>query len=63
MKSAAFWIFGSLQSLSLAAIVFLLFNSLSQIKGDAVIGMDTQIVLSLTFPLFLLIVEYIIYKK
>ena len=53
----------SQQTLSLGIIVFLLFRSLNLIKGDAVIGLDTQILLSITFPLFLLLVEYIIYSK
>jgi len=63
MKSKIFWIFGILQSLSLGTIVFLLFRSLNLIKGERVIGLDTQIALSIFFPLFLLMVEYIIYKK
>jgi hypothetical protein len=63
MKSTVFWIFGILQSLSLGMIVFLIFKALNLINGEAVIGLDTQIVLSVSFPLFLLIIEYIIYKK
>jgi len=63
MNTKIFWIFGILQSLSLGIIVFLLFRSLNLIKGESVIGLDTQIVLSISFPLFLLLVEYIIYKK
>ena len=43
MNRHIFWIFGVLQSLSLAAIIFLLFRSLSAIKGSAVIGLDTQV--------------------
>jgi len=63
MKVTVFWIFGILQSISLGMIIFLVFRALNLIYGDAVIGPDTQIVLSISFPLFLLIVEYIIYKK
>ena len=63
MKHTIFWIFGILQSLSLGVILFLLFRSLRIIGGESVVGLDTQIVLSVTFPLFLLIVEYIIYSK
>lgn len=63
MKNNIFWIFGILQSLSLGLIVFLIFRSLNIINGANVIGLDAQIVLSVTFPLFLLLVEYIIYKK
>jgi hypothetical protein len=63
MSTKIFWIFGILQSLSLAAIIFLLFRSLNMIKGEGIIGLDTQIVLSITFPLFLLLVEWLIYSK
>ena len=63
MNTKIFWIFGILQSLSLGVIVFLLFRSLNLIKGESVIGLDTQILLSISFPLFFLLVEYIIYKK
>ena len=63
MKTKIFWVFGILQSLSLIALIFVIFNSLNQIYGDKVIGLDSQIVLSLAFPVFLLIVEYIIYRK
>ncbi len=63
MKTGIFWIFGVLQSLSLGIIIFLLFRSLNLINGDSVVGLDTQILLSVTFPLFLLLVEYIIYTK
>ena len=63
MNTKIFWIFGILQSLSLGTIVFLLFRSLNLIKGENVIGLDTQILLSISFPLFFLLVEYIIYKK
>ena len=63
MKPGIFWIFGVLQSLSLGIIIFLLFRSLNLINGDNVVGLDTQILLSVAFPLFLLLVEYIIYTK
>lgn len=58
-----FWIYGALQSLSLAAIIFLLFHSLNVINAVNIIRLDTQIIMSLLFPGFLLIVEYIIYLK
>jgi len=63
MNKKIFWIIGTLQSLSLGMIVFLLFRALNIINGESVIGLDTQIVLSIFFPLFLLLVEYIIYTK
>ncbi len=58
-----FWIFGILQSLSLGTIIFLIFHSLNMIKGESTIGLDTQVVLSISFPLFLLLVEWLIYRK
>ena len=58
-----FWIFGIIQSLSLGTIIFIVFKSLNMISDAQVIGLDAQISLSITFPLFLLIVEYIIYSK
>ena len=63
MNKKIFWIFGILQSISLGIIIFLLFRSLNLIKAENVIGSDTQILLSISFPLFLLLVEYIVYTK
>ncbi len=63
MSTKTFWIFGILQSLSLGIIIFLLFRSLNLIKGECVIGLDTQILLSIVFPLFLLLVEYVVFSK
>jgi hypothetical protein len=51
-----FWIFGILQALTLGLIIFF-------VLGDSGIGKDTQTLLAVLFPLFLLIVEYIIYSK
>jgi hypothetical protein len=62
-KTKLFWIFGIIQSLSLGTIIFVIFNSLNLIKGENVIGADTQLVLSITFPLFLLLVEYILFTN
>ena len=58
-----FWIFGSLQTLTLGALIYLMFRSLNMMAGIRTIGQDTQIVLSILFPLFLLAVEYMIYTK
>ncbi len=63
MRAKIFWILGILQSLSLGVIIFLVFRSLNMIKGESIIGLDTQIVLSVCFPLFLLLVEWVIYNK
>ncbi len=58
-----FWIFGSLQTLTLGALIYLLFRSLNMAAGIKTIGTDTQIVLSILFPVLLLAVEYMIYTK
>ncbi len=63
MKKNIFWIFGILQSFSLGIIIFLIFHSLNVMSDKNIIGLDTRILLSITFPLFLLITEYIIYSK
>ncbi len=62
-EKTVFWIFGILQSITFGLIIFLIFKSLNAIAGFRVIGLDTQLLLSISFPLFLLIVEYIIYSK
>lgn len=58
-----FWVFGALQSATLGTTVFLLFRSLNTISESRVIGLDTQVLLSVLFPLSLLLVEYSIYSK
>jgi len=58
-----FWIFGILQNVMLGIILFLIFRSLNIINGESVIGLDTQIFLSIAFPLFSLLVKYTIYTK
>ena len=51
-----FYIFGILQGVTLGLIIFF-------ILGISNIGKDTSILLSILFPLFTLIIEYIIYSK
>jgi len=63
MKKRLFWIFGLLQTLSLGAIIFLIFRGLNQLGEGNVIGLDAQLVLSIVFPIFLLLVEYLIFNK
>ncbi len=63
VKKNLFWVFGTIQALSLSAIIYLVFRSLNMIAGVSTIGQDTQIVLSIMFPLFLLVTEYMIYSK
>ena len=53
-NEGVFFIFAMLQALSLGFIVFFLL-------GGSGIGPDTRIVLSILFPLFTFIVEYIIF--
>ena len=62
MNARVFWIFGLLQSASLGAIILLVLRSLSALSEKG-IGLDTTIVLSIVFPLFLLLVEYTIFAK
>ena len=57
MDKNLFWIFGSLQAITLGLIIFFILHALNTI------GLDTQILLSILFPLFMLIVEYLIYSK
>jgi hypothetical protein len=51
-----FWIFGILQAIILGLIIFFILQTTS-------IGKDTSIVLSILFPVFTLIIEYMIYEK
>jgi hypothetical protein len=62
-EKRVFWIFGTLQSITLGLIIFLVFKSLNAIAEFEVVGLDTQLILSILFPLYLLIVEYFIYSK
>jgi len=61
MNTKIFFIFGTLQSISLGIIIFLIFRSLNAIEDTMVIGLDTRILLSISFPLFLLLVQYVIF--
>ena len=63
MNKTLFWIFSTLQSLSLGTIIFLIFRSLNNISGSNGIGLDSIIVLSIGFPLFLLLKEFVIYYE
>ena len=51
-----FFIFGILQTLTLGLIIFFILQTTN-------IGLDTNIVLSILFPICTLIMEYIIYTK
>jgi len=61
-RKTIFWLFGGLQSITLGVIIFLIFDSLNMISENG-IGLDTQVLLSVLFPLFLLIVQYSIFSK
>jgi len=57
MKSKnMFYVFGALQTITLAFILFFILQTTT-------IGKDTSIVLSALFPIFTLIIEYMIYSK
>ena len=58
MKHKLFWIFGSLQTVLLALIIFLIFRALNHMHGEALLGLDTQILLSVFYPLFSLLTRY-----
>ena len=58
-----FWIFAILQYTLLGTILFLIFHSLSEIHGERIIGLDTQLFLCIAFPLFSLLVRYISLKN
>jgi len=51
-----FYIFGILQTITLGLIIFFML-------GTTTIGKDTAVMLSILFPLFTLIIEYMIYSK
>jgi len=50
-----FWIFGILQAVALGFIVFFM------LKGLMMLQFETQLALSIAFPLFLLLTEAVIY--
>jgi len=57
MKSKnIFYIFGVLQALTLGLIIFFILQTTT-------VGRDTSIVLSVLFPIFTLIIEYMIYSE
>jgi len=51
-----FYIFGILQAITLGLITFFMLGTTS-------IGRDTNLILSVLFPIFTLIIEYMIYSK
>jgi len=63
MKKNIFWVCGVVQSVSLGIIIFFTLNGLNNVSGDKVIGFDTQVLLSVMFPLFLWLTPYVIYSK
>lgn len=58
-----FIVFGIFQTLGIGLLIFLVFRALNTINGDPVIGLDSQIVLSVLVPVFIFNVEYHIYSK
>ena len=51
-----FYIFGILQAMTLGLIIFFML-------GTTNIGKDTIVVLSVLFPIFTLIIEYMVYSR
>ena len=51
-----FFIFGILQAVTLGLIIFFILQTTN-------IGKDTAVLLSMLFPVFTLVIEYIIYSK
>ncbi len=55
-KTGIFWIFAVLQTIMLGFIIFFVLK-------PSGIGTDTRTTLSILFPVFTLIVQYLIYSK
>lgn len=63
MNVKIFLIFGILQSVSLGIIIFLILRSLNAVEDTIVVGLDTRMLLSISFPLFLLLTEYAVFTR
>jgi len=63
MNKRLFWIFGILQHILLGTILFLIFHCFNILHGDRIIGLDTQLLICISFPLFSLLVKYISLEK
>jgi len=58
-----FWIFAPLKNISLGVIIFLIFHAFEKTSNNQIIGLDTQILLSILFPLLTLIIEYMFFES
>jgi hypothetical protein len=58
-----FWIFGIIQHILLGTILFLIFHCFNMLHGERIIGLDTQLFLCITFPLFSLLTKLISLEK
>jgi len=58
-----FWIFAPIKNISLGVIIFLIFHAIEKTSNNQIIGLDTRILLSILFPLFTLIIEYIFFRS
>jgi len=58
-----FWIFAILQYALLGVILFLIFHSLGVLHGERIIGLNTQLLICIAFPLFSLLAKYISLEK
>ena len=58
-----FLLFGVLQMVTIGVLIYLIFHSLSKIHGAPIIGLDSQIIISVLTPVTMFIIEYMIYTK
>ncbi|HUS86793.1 MAG TPA: hypothetical protein VMW76_06110 [Bacteroidales bacterium] len=59
MKKQVYFIFSALSNVTLGIILFLIFRLLCILADDQAISVSTQVILSVLFPVFLFIQEYI----
>ncbi|NQV37711.1 MAG: hypothetical protein HQ509_06885 [Candidatus Marinimicrobia bacterium] len=58
-----FWVFGILKALTLCTMIIVVFREIGSIDGFNTIGADTTYMLSILFPAFTFIVDYLIFTK
>ncbi len=62
-RKQMFWIFGILKALTLCTIIIVVFREIGSIDGFRTIGAGTTYMLSILFPAFTFIVDYLIFSK
>lgn len=58
-----FWAFGILKALTLCTIIVVVFRVVGSINEFHTIGAETTWMLSILFPTFTFVVDYLIYSK